>query len=180
VYFAKGDLARAETYVARAWAISQHAEVGDHLGQIYERLGRKEAAVEAYAAALSADDPAPQVREHLARVAGGPGKTDALVANHRADLVRSRTISLSQKGPAGKKADFLILFATPGRVEAVKFVEGDEEMRAIGPWLEKIPATAVFPDEAPAKILRRGVATCGPNGSCAFILLRPEDAKPLK
>ena len=63
----------------------------------------------------------------------------------------------------------------------MKFIEGDEEMRAIGPWLEKIPATAIFPDETPAKILRRGVATCGPRRqACTFTLLLPEDAKPVK
>ena len=180
VYFAKGDLARAETYVARAWAISQHAEVGDHLGQIHEKLGRKEAAIDAYAAALSAEAPANMVRDHLARVAGGAAKVDALVAEHRADLTKARTTELIGKGPAGKKADFLILVAAPGRVEAVKFIEGDEEMRAIGSWIEKIPATAIFPDETPAKILRRGVATCDPRGRCTVTLLLPEDAKPVK
>jgi hypothetical protein len=46
--------------------------------------------------------------------------------------------------------------------------------------LEKLPATAVFPDETPAKILRRGVATCNPSGACTFTLLLTEDAKPVK
>src|SRR4029079_6147505 len=99
---------------------------------------------------------------------------------HRTDLMKARTTALTEKGPAGKKADFLILFAAPGRVEAVKFVEGDEEMRAIGSGLDKIPAAAVFPDETPAKILRRGVAACDPAGKCTFTLLLPEDAKPVK
>ena len=179
VYFAKGDLRKAEQYVAPAWALSQHAEIGDHLGQIYEKVGRKDVAIAVYAAALSADAPAAQVREHLARAAGAAAKVDALVANHRADLERTRTIALADKGPAGKKADYLVLFA-PGRVEAVKFVEGDEEMRAIAAALQKLPANAIFPDQTPAKILRRGVASCGPAGACTITLLLPEDAKPVK
>jgi tetratricopeptide (TPR) repeat protein/transglutaminase-like putative cysteine protease len=180
VHFAKGDIGRAEKYVAAAWSLSQHAEVGDHLGQIYEKTGRRDAAVRQYALALAADRPPIEVRQHLARVAGGATRVEALVAEHRGDLSRMRTILLSGKGPAGKHADFFVLFAAPGRVEAVKFVEGDAEMRAVSAALQKIPANAVFPDETPAKILRRGIAACSPTGACSFTLLLPEDAKPVK
>jgi tetratricopeptide (TPR) repeat protein len=41
VYFAEGNLAKAEKYVAAAWELGQHGEVGDHLGQIYEKRGDK-------------------------------------------------------------------------------------------------------------------------------------------
>jgi Flp pilus assembly protein TadD/transglutaminase-like putative cysteine protease len=180
VYFAKGDLGRAEKYVTASWNLAQHAEVGDHLGQLYEKTGRRDAATRLYAEALSADRPPIEVREHLARAAGGTTKVDALIAEHRGDLSRSRTIPLPGKGPAGKKADFFVLFAAPGRVEAVKFAEGDEEMRALTPALQKLPANGTFPDETPAKILRRGIAACGSTGTCTFTLLLPGDAKPLK
>jgi hypothetical protein len=129
--------------------------------------------------ALAADRPPIEVREHLAHLAGSASRVEALVAEHRGDLSRIRTIPLPGKGPAGKKADFLVLFA-PGRVEAVKLVEGDTEIRALSSALLKIPANAVFPDETPAKILRRGIAACGPSGACSFTLLLPEDAKPVK
>jgi hypothetical protein len=87
---------------------------------------------------------------------------------------------LNTAGPAGKKADFLLLFATPGRVEAVRFVEGDLQMRALAPALQQLPADGMFPDDAPAKILRRAVVSCGSSGACTAILLLPEDAKPVK
>jgi len=180
IYFAKGDLARAEKYVAAAWQLGQHGEVGDHLGQILEKTGRRAAAAGLYAAALSAYRPPVDVREHLVRVAGGTAKADALTSTHRGDLSSARTIPLAGKGPASKKADFVVLFAAPGRVEAVKFVEGDEEMRALAAALQKLPANGMFPDETPAKILRRGIAACGPDGACSFALLLPEDAKPVK
>ncbi len=180
VYFAKGDFVRAEKYIAPAWTIAQHAEIGDHLAQIYEKTGRKVAAVRTYAAALSAVQPATQVREHLARVAGGNEKVNGLVQEHLGDLSKARTMALKAQGPPGKKADFLVLFATPGRVEGVRFVEGDEEMRGLVEAVQKIPAAGMFPDETPAKILRRGVAACGSTGTCTFTLLLPEDAKPVK
>jgi tetratricopeptide (TPR) repeat protein len=34
VYFSEGNLDKAEKYVAAAWGLGQHGEVGDHLGQI--------------------------------------------------------------------------------------------------------------------------------------------------
>jgi tetratricopeptide (TPR) repeat protein/transglutaminase-like putative cysteine protease len=179
VYFAKGDMVRAEKYVAAAWSLGQQAEVGDHLAQIYEKTGRREPAIRQYALALAADRPPVEVRAHLARLAGA-ARVDALVTERRSDLSTIRTIDLQGKGPAGKKADFFVLFAAPGSVEAVRFIDGDPEMKAVSAALEKIPATGVFPDDTPAKILRRGIAACGPSGSCTFILLLPGDAKPVK
>ncbi len=41
VYFSEGNLDKAEKYVAAAWELGQHGEVGDHLGQIYEKKERK-------------------------------------------------------------------------------------------------------------------------------------------
>jgi hypothetical protein len=120
------------------------------------------------------------VQEHLARAAGDAARVAALVAEHLGDLSRSRSIALAGKGPAAKRAEFFVLFAAPGRVEAVKFIEGDEEMRAVAAALQKMPAKDMFPDDTPAKILRRGIAACGPTGACTFTLLLPEDAKPAR
>src|SRR5262245_113194 len=180
VFFAEGDLARAEKYVVAAWKLDQNAEVGDHAGQIYEKTGRHDAAVTAYAQAMSARQPPPEVREHLARAAGSATAAEAQIAAHRDDLARSRTIALTGKGPAGKHADFLVVFASPGSVDAVKFVEGDEEMRALTPALQKIPADGLFPDDTASKVLRRGTAACGANGACTFTLVPPGDARPVK
>ena len=179
IHFVNGDPGRAEKYVAAAWSIAQHAEVGDHLGQVYEKTSRKNAAIETYAQALSAPNPDPMVREHLVRVTGDAPGAGGLIDRHRLDLASTRTVPLPGKGPAGKKADFLVLFASPGPVEAVKFVEGDTEMRSVGLVLKQLkPFT--FPDDAPAKLLRRGTASCNGAGACTFMLLLPEDARPVK
>ena len=39
VHFGEGDLDKAEKYVAAAWELGHHGEVGDHLGQIYQKRG---------------------------------------------------------------------------------------------------------------------------------------------
>ena len=45
VHFGEGDLDKAEKYVAAAWELGHHGEVGDHLGQIYEKRGEKDLAL---------------------------------------------------------------------------------------------------------------------------------------
>jgi tetratricopeptide (TPR) repeat protein len=180
VYFAKGDLAKAERYVDAAWKLTQRAEIGDHLGQIYEKTGRRDKAIRAYAEALVAEQPDKIVREHLAGLAGGPEKVDAIVTAHREDLFRARTIDLPVKGPASKKADFFVLVSSAGHVEGLKFVEGDEQMRALAPALQRLTADGWFPDDTPSKMLRRGIAACGSTGTCTFTMLLPTDARPAK
>ena len=39
VHFGEGNYDKAEKYVAAAWGLGHHGEVGDHLGQIYEKRG---------------------------------------------------------------------------------------------------------------------------------------------
>ena len=179
VHFAGGDLAKAEKYVAAAWTVAQHAEVGDHLGQIYEKTGRKDAAIALYAQALAAPNPQPMVRQHLVALTKDPGSVDALVARHKVDLAAGRTIAIDGKGPAGQKADFLVLFANGSGVEDVSFIEGDAGMQALLPAMKTMKSFA-FPDDVPAKLLRRGNAVCNASGSCTLTLVVPDDARAVK
>src|SRR5262249_29739367 len=54
VYFEMGDAARAESYVRASWLLGQHAVVGHHLGQIYEKLGKTKEAAHTYELAMAA------------------------------------------------------------------------------------------------------------------------------
>jgi Flp pilus assembly protein TadD len=182
VHFAKGDLAIAEKFVGASWRLNQHAEVGDHLGQIYEKAGRREDAIRTYAMALAADRPPEEVRTHLKHLLAGKQNVDDLVTEHLGDLAKMRIVELPLKGAAGKKADFFVLFGPPAVVEGTKFAGGDDALRPmLSDALAKAKYASMFPDDAPAKILRRGFLTCpSGNGACAFTLLLPEDAQPMK
>lgn len=180
IYFAKGDLARAEKFVAAAWAIDQRAEIGDHRGQIFDKQGRRDDAIHAYAAALSAEQPVPETRQHLAALVGD-ASVDGLKTQHQGDLLAARTLALKpDKQAAGKHAEFFVLIGQPGRVEAATFIEGDEQLRPMTSSLQLMPVVNVFPDDQPARIIRRGIAACGPDGQCTFTLLLPQDARPPK
>ena len=60
VHFKKGNLDLAEKYVMAAWLLGQHSEVGDHLGQISEKRGKKEEAIRWYSLAIVGYRPAPE------------------------------------------------------------------------------------------------------------------------
>ncbi len=66
VHFGEGDLNKAEKYVAAAWELGHHGEVGDHLGQIYQKRGEKDRALRTYALSMNGLRPAPETRGRLA------------------------------------------------------------------------------------------------------------------
>jgi Flp pilus assembly protein TadD len=183
VHFAKGDVARAETLVRASWNLQQNAEVGDHLGQIYEKLGRREDAIRAYAMAVNADPPDPATRARLAALLGSADRIDAVAQKYEDTLLHDRTISMDVAGPSGVSATFFVLLDNrPGGavVEGVTFIGGHESLRPLGDALLKAKFAATFPDGAPAKVVRQGTLSCGSAdrpGPCRFVMLPPADAQ---
>jgi len=186
VYFSEGNLDKAEKYVSSAWQLGHHGEVGDHLGQIYEKEGKKDLALRTYALCLSGLRPIPETRDRLASLAGGSGQVDAAVAKYKEDLQRLRTIDLGKVAKETGSADFFVLLSRgPGRagssaatVEAVKFASGDEKLKVFTEALRTAEYRLTFPDDTPVKILRRGILSCSTAiGTCTFVLMLPDDVR---
>jgi len=180
VHFARGDVSRAKPYVEMSWKLSQGAEVGDHLAQIYEKEGRRDEAIRTYALALASPRPPSDVRNHLAAILGDAAKVDSVIDSHRKQLTDIRTVRVEAKSATSTTAEFLVLFSQPESVESVRFVGGDEALRPMADAIRKTSFGRMFPDDVPAKILRRGVLECSPTGGCEFALTTPNDAKPVK
>jgi tetratricopeptide (TPR) repeat protein len=182
VYYSEGNMDKAEKYVAAAWGLGHHGEVGDHLGQIYEKRGNKDLALRTYALSLSGLRPDPETRDRLASLAGGATKVDATVAKYKEDLQQLRTIDLGKVAKETGSADFFVLlsrgkgsFAT---VEAVRFASGDEKLKVFTEALRTADYRVSFPDETPVKILRRGILSCSTaTGTCSFVLMLPDDVR---
>jgi len=181
VHFANGDLAKAEKYVAAAWDLGHHGEVGDHLGQIYEKRGEKDLALRTYALSMNGLRPIPETRGRLASLAGGDAKADAAVARYKDELQHLSIIDLGKATQTGN-ADFFILLSrganSAASVAAVKFVSGDEKLKSYTEALRTADYHLVFPDDTPLKILRRGTLSCSvTTGKCVFSLLLPDDVR---
>src|ERR1700752_3809956 len=148
VYFSEGNLDKAEKYVAAAWGLGHHGEVGDHLGQIYEKRGDKDRAVRTYALSMNGLRPTPETRVRLASLAGGDAKADAAVARYKEELPHLSTIDLGKATQTGN-ADFFILLSGGGgsaaRVDSVKFVSGDEKLKSFTEALRTADYHITFP-----------------------------------
>jgi tetratricopeptide (TPR) repeat protein/transglutaminase-like putative cysteine protease len=182
VYFKKGDLDKAERFVRAAWLLNQQGEVGDHLAQIYEKSGQKQEAIRMYSEAIAAPHADPETRARLTLLLGENTQIDALAVQAKARLLKSRTFAAGKLLDEKAEADFFILLA-PGtksaKVEAVKFITGSPDLRPFAENLRTIDFGPMFPDAAPAKLVRRGTLTCAAATSCTFTLILPENVRTL-
>jgi Flp pilus assembly protein TadD/transglutaminase-like putative cysteine protease len=183
VYFQENDLDIAEKFVRASWLLNQHGEVADHLAQISEKRGQKDAAIHLYALAIAAPHSVSETRGHLAALLGvdaKDGKIDRLVADARPELASLRTI------PAGKilnekaEADFFVVLS-PGapnaKASAAQLINGSEKLRPFAARLRSLDYGPMFPDSSPAQLIRRGTLSCSASGDCNFVLALPEDVR---
>ena len=181
VYFARGNMQKAERYVSAAWILGGHGEVGDHLAQIYQKEGRKDDALRTYAISLSGIRPANETRGRLAALVGGDGKVAPAIEQHRLDFQTLRTVKLGKVAPAAGSADFFVVITSgsadgAAKIEAAKFISGEEKLKPLTANLKDAGVSFTFPDEVPTKILRRGTLSCSKETSeCDFVMVLPED-----
>ena len=180
IYFAKGDLPNAEKYISAAWELGQHGEVGDHLGQIYEKMGKRERAVDAYELSLSGLRPDPETNGRLGALTQGGKVSPTDATKYKSALDSMRTADLGKATETGS-ADFFVLLSAGGgesaKVDAVKFVSGDEKLKKYTDALKMASYKLVFPDASPVKVLRRGTLTCTAGAKCLFVLMLPDDVR---
>jgi tetratricopeptide (TPR) repeat protein len=162
VYFARGNMQKAEKYVSAAWVLGGHGEVGDHLAQIYQKEGRKDDALRTYAMSLSGIRPANETRGRLAALVGGDGKVAPAIEQHRLDFQTLRTVKLGKVAPAAGSADFFVVITSESadgaaKIEAAKFISGEEKLKPLTGNLKGAKVSFAFPDDVPTKILGAGL-----------------------
>jgi len=160
IRFQKNDLPMAENYVRCSWMVHSLAVNSDHLGQIYEKLGRKSDALRMYQMALASDPSGGEMRERLAALAGPDAKIDQLIEEGRSLLKESRTIAVKNSHQMEGFAEFWILSSPGPKVLGVKFVTGDEELTPLAKDLEELSYPNFFPEATEMRLLRRGRLAC--------------------
>jgi hypothetical protein len=125
--------------------------------------------------------PIPETRARLANLAGGDGKADAAITHYKEELKRLSTIDLGKATQTGNADFFILLSGGAGelaKVEAVKFVSGDEKLKTYTEALRTADYHLTFPDDTPVKILRRGTLSCSiTGGDCRFVMTLPDDVR---
>ena len=179
VYFDRGDLEKAEKYVRAAWRLGEHGEVGDHLAQIYEKRGRREDAIRTYAMALSGLRPALETKGRLASLVGGERNVPKLVERNRVELEALRRVKVERPAAVAGTAEFFVIVVSASggsRIEAAKFISGEDGLKPLGDHLSNRPLDFAFPDDVPTRVVRRGTLSCPKDSSqCEFLMMLPED-----
>lgn len=131
IKFKQGDMKSAEAYIHAAWMLEDASDMGDHLGQIYEKEGRRADAIHAYALALDCLEPPLETRGRLAALIGD-AKVNAEKDSARPDLSARRSLKLPNPQKVDATAEYWILLS-PGSqpnassVEAAKFITIDDD-----------------------------------------------------
>jgi tetratricopeptide (TPR) repeat protein/transglutaminase-like putative cysteine protease len=182
VYYSEDNMDKAEKYVVAAWGLGQHGEVGDHLGQIYEKQGKKDLALRTYSLSLEGLRPIPETHDRIDALLKSDTKLHDVKRNGKEDLQSLRTIDLGKVAKETGSAEFFVLLSrgkgSAATVEAVKFASGDEKLKIFTDALRTAEYRLTFPDDTPVKILRRGILSCSTaTGNCSFVLMLPDDVR---
>jgi tetratricopeptide (TPR) repeat protein/transglutaminase-like putative cysteine protease len=178
VHFRVGHYDVAEQYLDAGWKLTQNPMIADHLGQVYEKEGKKHEAVVAYAQALSAGGAPDQTSSRL-NALRSEGKPQVGEQMGPEVLQSLRTVELKDFSPKPAQhasAEFFLLFGSGPKVADVKFISGSDDLRDAGKALATAKFNVSFPDDGPTLILRRGILDCEPEiNGCTFVMYGPSD-----
>jgi len=200
VYFQQGDLKRAEEYVRAAWQLGEESIVGEHLGDIYEKEGKKELAARAYeyaltvigagaASAFNMSEPTQtakaqnqQFSEINRRYEKLTGKKPELMIRRLpsgewtktpAEQLRlSRQVKLNNETKLFGSANFKVVFK-PGKVDRAEFESGDGDLDVLTTKLKAAHYPIVFPSESDAILLMHVSVSCHATEPCVASLINP-------
>lgn len=168
IKFKQNDWKAAEEYIGAAWMVNDDATVGDHLGQIYEKEGRKSDAVHTYALALLCPRPLPETRGRLATLVGEK-KVQAEIDSVRPELAARRTVTMPNPQKLDGTGEYWVLLGPGAAVADAKFISGDAKVNGLADSIR----AAKFPYSIPAgestQLLLRGVLDCSTlSKKCTF------------
>jgi tetratricopeptide (TPR) repeat protein len=174
VYFRMGSNDRALSYVDAAWRMHPTPTKGDHLGEIYEKLGRREDAIHAYAMAVVSAGLSK--RGASTKLLGQGADVAALIERGRPDLDALRSVTVENPAKRVGSADFIIKVVGNTTMD-VRQIAGDATFAPFSEVLRKSPLPLHIPAESEVEILRRGTLSCIEEATdCRFTLLGTEDA----
>lgn len=175
VHFRMGEFERAERYIDAAWRVAQNGIVGDHLGQVYEKLGKRERAIAAYSGALAAHGAPEETTARLNALRTGPSAPAGPLPLQEMRMARTK---VTPKPSRHASAEFFLLLVPGPKVAAVRFLNSQEEFAGAADGIKTAKFDVSFPDDGPEQILRRGFLDCEPEiAGCTIALIPVADVR---
>lgn len=147
-----------------------------HLGQIYEKQGKKLEATIAFTRSLATRQAPDGTRDRLdaLRMEGSVPRDQVAHAPSLQDLSTFKFDHFPGKPKDHANAEFNLIFEPGPKLTSVKFVTGSDELRDAGTFLQSAKIDIVFPDDHPTKILRRAILDCEPEiPGCTLVFVPP-------
>jgi tetratricopeptide (TPR) repeat protein len=193
VKFRSGDAVSAEKYIRAAWMLWQRAVIGEHLAEIYRKLGKNAEADHIAYLALQApgmnDEPDVRAKLEAAQKGSAPSRKTTTDSNRPtlhapAGLSDLRSIKVPRNFAmtAGSKIALFAIALDNGSSSAkVRFVSGDKELQPEIKTLASVHYDQPFPDATPARVLRAGYLSCSKYlPTCTWISFLVDDRQSLK
>jgi tetratricopeptide (TPR) repeat protein len=198
VYFQQGDYKRAESFVRATWLLGEDSVGAEHLGEIYEKEGKKQEAAQAYEFALAvssmpkfnvgasvpevANAQLKQANEITARYEKLMGKKPTTEIRRLPNgewtqtpaehLRHSREVILSNPAKLAGSAQFLVTFK-PGKVVSAEFDTGDDGLDGLPEKLKAGHYPLEFPTDSAAVLVVRVHVQCHATQPCVAELDNP-------
>jgi tetratricopeptide (TPR) repeat protein len=174
VHYRLGHMDEAEKFISAAWKLAQFPNIGNHLGLVYEKMGKLEEAIRVYKMTLATRQAPVETSDRLTALLGSK-PTDEIINGAVEGLMQLRTIKLPRLVKGKAEAEFFVIFTPGSGVTGMKFISGSDELRSAGGALASAHYDLPSPDNHPVRFVRRGIVDCASVGaSCEFVLLPPE------
>ena len=182
VYYRMGNPEQAEKYVSAAWKLEQDPVIGEHLGEILQKQKKTQAALVVFKQSLQVissgyEEETEKIRGHIKEL--NRGKIPDKSPGTQTELNNLRTIKLSRLTEDQESADFFLSISPGGKIEKVKFISGSDKLKSATTALSQLKLDDPFPDDTPARLVRRGILGCYSTTGCALVLLAPTQVRSI-
>jgi tetratricopeptide (TPR) repeat protein len=173
ILFHEGKLNAAKLYLIAAWRASQGAEVGYHLGRLYEAKGQKQEAATTYALADSASDSytppdlSGRIQDSLARLKAAGFKPREGGVQALQDL---RTYKIPRPKGVSGWGTFRLEITTTGVIESQQ-MNGVDQIAGVKTALAEMKFSGLVPPGSKAHLLRSAVVSCSMGKVCQVVLV---------
>ena len=173
VHFRRGEVDQAQRFIESAWLLGPNGEVAYHLGEIYEKEGHHDQALQMYAAAAGVKRSYQPAKVKLEEILKDKKKAEEEMKRAAAKYDVDPKLELPTGSKVDGTADFAFVFAPGPKVEGVKFLSGDDKLKTLNDKLAALKYPVEFPDTTPTKLVRRGTVTC--KSDACTLTLQPSD-----
>jgi len=176
IKFQEGDEPQAERFIAAAWGLCEYTAIGDHLGQIYEKQGRKADAILQYELTLGKPGPFLETRPGLAALLASGTDLDAKISAAKEKHSGEAGIKFKNSGHADGNGEVWLVLKPGPIVGAVKFITGSDALQATAADIRTVEFPNTFPDSTEIKVLRRAWVTCSNHTHECLVGLIPAES----